>query len=396
MKKEILMIYTAYMSQDIAGNNRTNYLPQLLAESGFKVEKVCSNFNHHTKRHIDQVEKDLPYKLTLINSPGYKKNVSIQRYLSQKVYAFHLNKYLKTRTPPDIVFSNVPNLDVAAVARRYAKKHKIKFVIDIRDLWPEAFKMVVNIPIVKHLLFLPQTIKANRIYKSADVIIAVSDTYRMRAKKVNKKAQDALTIYLGTDLSTFDQFCKIPAELKANFDETLLVYVGTLGNSYDLKTVFEALLVLKNKGYKKHRLIILGSGPLETKFRDYAKKLGVNVNFYGRLPYEKMVPVLSSCDIAINPIKKGGAQSITNKHADYAAAALPVVNSQECQEYRELVKKFIIGFNCRNGDSVDMASKIEYLINNEEARIKMGKNHRKLSELIFDREKTYKKFIELL
>ena len=42
-----------------------------------------------------------------------------------------------------------------------------------------------------------------------------------------------------------------------------------------------------------------------------------------------MVGMLGVCDIAVNSISKGAAQSIINKHGDYAAAGLPVVNTQE-------------------------------------------------------------------
>lgn len=384
------------MNQEVSGNNRTNYIPEYLAKNGFVVEKVCSNFNHHTKKHVKNAEVGLPYKLTIIKSLGYKKNVSIKRYISQKIYAVKLSKYLKNVTPPDIIYANVPYLDVANVARKYAKKNNVKFVIDIRDLWPEAFKMVFRIPILKDIVFLPQTIKANRIYKDADNIVAVSDAYKNRALEVNIKAESAITIYLGTELKAFDEFAKKSVNIKENPEEILLGYVGTLGNSYDLETAFDALEILNKRGYKNLRLFVFGSGPLESNYRNYASKLDINILFTGRIPYGEMVPMLMQCNIALNPIRKGAAQSIINKHADYAAAGLPVVNSQECQEYRDLVENFNIGLNVENSNSKDMADKIEILINNKELRKEMGINHRKLAEQRFDREKTYKKILELL
>jgi glycosyltransferase involved in cell wall biosynthesis len=395
MSKNILMIYTPYMSQDIAGNNRTNYIPQLLAESGYQVEKICSNFDHHKKKHVEQAERGLPYKLTIIPCPGYEKNVSVKRFISQKVYAHRLKKYLTTINPPDVVFSNVPYLDVADVARKYAKENHIKFIIDIRDLWPEAFKMVVKIPLLRHIIFLPQTMKANRVYRAADKIIAVSDTYKNRALKVNKKARAALTVYLGTDLSTFDEFSKEIVKINRHHSEILLAYVGTLGNSYDLETVFTSMKILNKGGYENLRLFVIGSGPLEEQYKSYADKLGINVEFTGRLPYKKMVSLLVQCDIALNPIIKGSAASIINKHADYAAAGLPVVNSQENQEYRHMVEKFYIGLNCNNSDPEDMALKIEVLLQNEKFRREMGANNRALAEKVFDRKITYQKILDL-
>ena len=116
----------------------------------------------------------------------------------------------------------------------------------------------------------------------------------------------------------------------------------------------------------------------------------------GRLPYEKMVKILCECDIAVNPIAKGAAQSIINKVGDYAAAGLPVVNTQECEEYRNIVTNYKIGINCENNNSIDMANKIYELYNNVNERKEMGRNNRKLAEEKFDRRKTYIKIVKLI
>ena len=76
----------------------------------------------------------------------------------------------------------------------------------------------------------------------------------------------------------------------------------------------------------------------------------INADFLGRLKYNEMCGILKKCDITVNPISHGAAQSIINKHADYATSGLPVINTQENQEYRDLVDKYQMGFNCRNND----------------------------------------------
>ena len=72
----------------------------------------------------------------------------------------------------------------------------------------------------------------------------------------------------------------------------------------------------------------MGDGPLKEEFENYAEEKKVDCQFTGRLEYEKMVGLLCSCDIAVNPIKKGSAGSIINKVGDYAAAGLPVINTK--------------------------------------------------------------------
>ena len=172
-------------------------------------------------------------------------------------------------------------------------------------------------------------------------------------------------------------------------DEVWLAYIGTLGHSYDLISVFDALKILKDKGIKNIKFIVMGDGPLKSKFEEYAKEKGTYVEFTGRLSYEKMVGILTVCDMAINPIKKGSAGSIINKVCDYAAAGLPVINTQECEEYKKLLIDYNAGLNCVCEDSVDISKKICDLYKDPAFRRDLGVNNRRLAEDKFDRRKSY-------
>ena len=139
----------------------------------------------------------------------------------------------------------------------------------------------------------------------------------------------------------------------------------------------------------------MGDGPLKQKFEAYAKEKSINAYFTGRLAYGEITSILKSCDLAVNPISSGAAQSIINKHADYAAAGLPVINTQESPEYRELLSNYKAGLNCTNNDPLDLAEKLEYLYMNESKRKEMAKNSRFLAEDKFDRSNTYKSIYNL-
>ena len=116
----------------------------------------------------------------------------------------------------------------------------------------------------------------------------------------------------------------------------------------------------------------------------------------GFLEYGKMMSILMKCDVAINPIVGKSVASVINKVSDYAMAALPVINTQNSEEYRCLLKNYDCGINCVNGDSRSVAQAIRMLCDNEEIRIKMGLNAKKLGENCFDRQKTYPKIQNLI
>lgn len=390
MKKKILIIANFVSLPWENGNSRFTYIIDLLDKEKYDVELITSSFWHENK--IQRQENDsalnLDYDITLIKEPGYKKNVSLKRFYSHHIFAKNVKKYLETIEKPDIIYAAVPSLAVAKVASKYAEKNNIKFIIDIQDLWPEAFKMVFNILVISNLIFYPMKKSADYIYSRADSIVAVSNTYADRASTVNKKYEQKLSVFLGTDLDNFD---KVKKEFEiVPFDDVIrIAYIGTLGNSYDIKCVIDSIHILNEKGIKNILFAVMGNGPLQEVFEAYGKEKEVNCDFTGRLSYGEMVGKLCSCDIAVNPIRAGSAGSIINKVGDYAASGLPVINTQESVEYRKLVEDYQIGFNVENGNAEELAEKIEILYNDKELRKRLGSNNRRLAEDKFDRKNTY-------
>ena len=114
------------------------------------------------------------------------------------------------------------------------------------------------------------------------------------------------------------------------------------------------------------------------------------------LSYPLMVSVLCNADIVVNPIKKKSAGTIINKHADYAASGLPVINTQECEEYRSLVTEWNMGINCECENAKDVSKQLDFLVENKTIREFMGANAKRCSSEMFDREKTYKKIVEAI
>lgn len=396
--KDILIIAHFTQVPGEKGNGRFHYLAEKIDKNESKVEVVTTDFSHRTKKKRHLTKEDLKknnYKLTLLEEPIYNRNISIKRFYSHYKMAKNLKKYLSGRKKPDLIYCSVPSLDVAHVASKFAVKNDIPFVIDIQDLWPEAFKMIIKSSFINSLLFYPLEKKANSIYSSADKIVAVSETYLNRAKSVNQKSEKNIAVFLGTDLKYFDRLAK-ENKVEKKMGEIWLTYIGTLGASYDILSVIDALFILKSQGITNIKFIVIGDGPYRKRFEDYAKEKNVDCIFWGRVNYSVMVSLLKVSDIAVNPIMPNSAGSVINKVGDYAAAGLPVLNTQENFEYRELINEYDAGLNCINHSPQDLAEKMKKLYYNSSIRVKMGENNRRLAEEKFDREITYKKILDII
>lgn len=390
IKSKDIVVISQYLRniEDMKNNNsRFIYLADMLTKEGHNVEIVTSDFYHATKKHFQQVDELCSITITTIHEPGYKKNVSFARLCSHRQLSKGIGAYLYSRKKPDVIYCAIPSVDVAYEVGKFFKKKKTRFIIDIQDLWPEAFKMVLDIPVVSDVIFLSMKNKANKIYAWADEIIAVSQTYAKRAIKYNKKCKEATIVFLGTEKDKFDRY----RTTKPNDDVIRIVYIGSLTRSYDIETVINAIAKLN---VNKHvEFIVIGDGPMRNKFEQYAKEKNINYEFTGRLRYPDMIARLSQCDIAVNPIRKGSAGSVINKVGDYAICGLPVVNSQECIEYKELLEKNIAGINCACENAEDISNALRKLIYDNRLREEMANNSAKLGYTFFDRASSYSKII---
>lgn len=389
---DIVIVANFTGSFSLSDNDRFLYLANMLCKDN-DVEIITSSFQHETKKQRENTAYKWPFKITFVEEPGYPRNVCVTRFKSHYKWGKNVARHLRERKEPDVVYCAVPSLTGPSLVAKYCESKGIRFIIDVQDLWPEAFQMVLNLPVIGGVFFAPFKAIANGIYKRADAICAVSDTYCQRAQMVNRKVKMTTTVYLGTELETFDRFSVTMPILEKKEGEIWLAYCGTLGSSYDLMCVIDALAELNDP---RLRFIIMGDGPKMEMFKAYAEKRKVRAVFTGRLQYNAMCSLLLACDMTVNPITHGAAQSIINKHADYAASGLPVISTQESGEYRNLVDAYQMGFNCSNSNSIDVANTIKLLADDRELRMKMGANARRCAEERFDRKRSYAKLVKCI
>lgn len=367
-------------------NDRFDTLASVLSRRGAEVELVTSSFHHLSKKQRDTTGGGRQlFTTTYVSEPDYRTNVSVRRLLSHRILGRNLTEYLAHRRVPDVVYCAVPSLEVAHAATEFAVRNGVRLVLDVQDLWPEAFELVLKPRWVGRPMLTPMRRTAERIYRAADTVVTVSETYSHRVSEARGGSAGVTTVYLGTDLQTFDSFGTDRPEDDGYIE---LAYIGTLGHSYDLPTVFDTIRKLKSEGMRM-RLHVMGTGPFENQWRRDAEDLSDEIIFYGRLEYPAMVARLRGCDIAVNPIVAGAAQSITNKIGDYAAAGLPVVNSQECPEYRDLLSAYDAGISCEPTADAIAAALVK--LADDRNLAERGRGSRRMAEERFDRAVTYER-----
>lgn len=397
--KKICIIVMATALRNEKGPNRFSYLADYLSNKGFEVDLVTSNYQHWNKeyREIKSLEKE-KYGIIFCDQPKYYKNIDLKRIYSLYKFSKNIKKYLKKNIKKyDLIYSSIPDNFVALEVTKLGKKNNIPVILDIEDLWPEAMKMVLDIPMISNVLFYPFTRSAEIAYSLCNGVIGTSDEYRDRPFQKLKRDIPRKTVYVGNELKRFDKgIAKYSSDIEKSNNEFWITYAGTIGKSYDLETLLLVAKELFKKDYKNIKFKILGLGPDLERLKKLISKDSAQVEFLGYVEYEKMAAYLSKSDIVINSFVKKAPQSIVTKIGDYLASGKPMINTCSSIEFKNKVEKDNFGINIEAENVEELEKAILELYQNEELAQNLGKNARKVAEEEFDREKSYYKIVEMI
>lgn len=403
MEKRIAIIAPGYAwLPGESGTSRFSYMAGFLAEHGYKVDLVGSTFQHFAKapRDIERLKAmPLPYKLVFIEEPGYRKNIDIRRIYSNYILARNTIQFLERHISEyDLVYCVIPPNILSAKVGKICHQYRVPFIVDIEDLWPEAMKMVVKVPFASNVLFYSYWRDAEKTYRYADGVVGTSEEYTMRAFKKRKKDIPYATVYVGTEIDMFDEGVrKYSSELKKPDNEFWITYAGSIGASYDIRTLIDAAKMLLCRGRSEIKIYILGTGPLKEELEQYAKDINCeNVIFMGYVEYQKMAAFLAKSDVLINSYVKNAPQSIVTKIGDYLAAGKPIINTLLNPEFCRMVEQNGLGVNIEAEDAKELAETILELYQDAPLRAKISLNARRLAEEKFDRKVGYRQVVEMV
>jgi len=166
-----------------------------------------------------------------------------------------------------------------------------------------------------------------------------------------------IRVFVGTDTDIF-----YPRENKIN-DKFLVHFHGNYIPLQGVKYIIEAAKLLEKDNI---RFNIIGQGQTYEGDRELAEKLEIkNINFIGRVPYEKLADWISNSDLCLGIFGETQKADIVipNKIFEYIASGKPVI-TRSSSAINEL---FIDGENillCEKANPEDLAKKILEVKNN--------------------------------
>ncbi len=139
-------------------------------------------------------------------------------------------------------------------------------------------------------------------------------------------------------------------------DEKLLLYVGRIAAEKELDMLLKSAEILNEKGYT-YKLLMVGEGPQLEELR--AKNIP-NVIFAGYKFGRELQEIYASSDIFVFP---SSTETYGNVILEAMASGLPVVATLQGGVKENLING-VNGLAFNVGSEMDMAKKIEHLLNN--------------------------------
>jgi glycosyltransferase involved in cell wall biosynthesis len=261
--------------------------------------------------------------------------------------------------PPDLIF--LVALPFKLLGR--------KFVFDHHDINPELFEAKFGrrgffwrlLLILERLTFLV-----------ADISIATNESYRRIAvERGRMRPENVFVVRSGPDISRLKPVPPVDRWRKGR--RFLVGYVGVMGEQEGIDLLLDAVSALVSRGRTDIQFCLVGGGPSLQSLRERCARQGLDayVTFTGRAPDQDLFEILSTADVCVNPdrVNAMNDKSTMNKILEYMAFGKAVVQF-EVTEGR--VSAADASLYARANDPVDMADKIERLLDSPEDRDRMG------------------------
>jgi len=345
-----------------------------LVKRGHSVKLFASSFDDCLMTRRPDSPKPIEWEsfagvdIGWLPAPEYHDN-SWGRGWNTLVFAFRVLQLPRHCHPfPDLVYASTPSLFQAMAGLILARRLRVPFVLEIRDIWPQS---LIDVGMSRFHPFIWVSALIERyLYPRADAIIPLMPDAAPHLV-AHGAAQDR--IYWIPNGVNFDVVPPLTPPVKKDVLEVL--YAGGFGGGNNPRVIVETAAILRQRGGPALRFRIIGSGPQEAEMiakRD-ALKLD-NISFEPPTSRIRIYPRLSQADILLAPYSKLGVHRFgvsLNKLFDYMAVARPIVFANHASNHP--VRDAGCGVECPADDPTAIADAIQILAGmSVEERWQMG------------------------
>lgn len=354
MSNKVLIVSNFHEDASIS---RSNMAFNYFKERGYTTKVLYASFSHSLKKHRELSNE----QFISLKTMSYSSSLSIKRILSYLIYSYRVFRFLG-KNKFDVVYINLPpnSIGLTVLLR---KKSYSKLIVDVIDLWPEAFPNNDSL-IKKNILYifgiLPKMIRKRAIDYSS-FCITESEFFYKALNLQNKDHKKVIYIKkFQIKPPVYDDFSK----------KLSIIYLGNIGAIYDFESLFKIIKGVKKK--RKVELHILGLGPLSDWLFENLKAEKITYHYHGATFDESLKrEIISKCWFGFNGYKNNTEVALSYKSVDYLSYGVPLLNSAK-EDTMQLVEDEGVGYNFYADSLEDVINKLSNI--NREELVEMKRN----------------------
>lgn len=391
-----LWIIDHYSSEPKFGGISRQYdFANELTERGYNVVVISSLFSHFTHSYIKEdafvskIKKNFHY--VYLKTTPYTENNSMPRL--KNMISFHsevtkyMNKIAEEFGEPDVVNGCSVHPFAWTAAYRVSKKFNARYVVEVRDLWPEVWvlsgKKSRSNPMVVGLGLLEKW-----VYKKADKIIysmSKGDEYisgQLGIPKEKTKLIGQPMDCIRFDYNATNNYDLIPEQIREFMTDSFVCTFAGYYMSYEgVYTMLEAAKILQDRNFPI-KMVFVGSGEEKEGMVKFIQKNNLtNVHIGDRISKEAIPALLKNSDIVMAHLAEKGHKEAykygvsKNKINEYLYSG--AVTLYGFHDRQDVVATSNAGYIFNPFDTKDLANHIIEVYNmNFSKRNRMGENGR--------------------
>ena len=319
------------ISTDMPGGTRHFDLARELVKKGHDVTIFASGFDHHTHRYIKidpkekiRVEEYDGVRFVWINTTPYSKN-DWRRVVNMISYGWRVLGCGRGIPKPDVVIGSSMHPFAALAGWRLARKHKARFIFEVRDLWPQV---LVDMGAMSEANLVVKLLRKLEkfLYVRSDRVIVLGTQMKEYIARYGINEKKIVWIPNGVVISRYNN------NMVNNKDRNdfRVIYLGAHSITNALNVLLEAAKIVQDQGYANINFHLVGDGPEKGKLIQQAEEMKLNiVKIRQPVPKDKVADVLEEADVFVltKDSTFGKYSGSILKLFDYMAASKPIVCS---------------------------------------------------------------------
>lgn len=278
-------------------------------------------------------------------------------YLSFMVASFWAGLFVKT----DLIVATSPQFFTAVSGRWLAFWKRKKWVMEVRDIWPESIKAVGAMktnPIISFFEFLEL-----RMYKSAWKIITVTDSFKEYIVNDRNVSADKIEVVkngINADLFKPEPKNQELLEQLGLKNKFIVGYIGTHGMAHKLDFVLNCAKRIEDE---RVHFLFLGTGAEKENLLKQKETLGLtNVTMLPPVEKKQVKNYISILDVGLVNLKKSDTfkSVLPSKIFELSGMHKPILIGVE-GEAKALVEQYEIGTAFEPENELDFLGKIKQM-----------------------------------